>query len=85
MLPFLLTALASVFMFCLFGVGIMVGVWFGRRRQRRCACAAAKEVLRTYEARERAAKSAARYDRQTVDPSNLPIVSAELGGLREKI
>lgn len=62
------------------GLAIMLGVFFGRTRQRRCACAEAKRVARIIEDRKRQEREARKYSPEKVNPNSLPIVDAETAG-----
>lgn len=67
------TFLLTLLVFGLFVVGMVIGLAFGSYR-RRCACKAAESVLKQVAQREKAARKAAGYDPETVDPNNLPIL-----------
>lgn len=70
----LLITIGSVFaIFLCFCIGMMIGLLFGRYRQRRCACAESKRVLKIIEERKRSAA----YTPEKVDPHNLPIVDPD--------
>ena len=64
--------------FGLFAAVLAIPLLRGKKMQRRCACAASKEVLRLLRERDRAALDAKRYRPETVDAKNLPIASPEL-------
>ncbi len=74
MQTFLLTIAAVFLMTTLMCLAIMLGVFFGRRRHDRCACAAAKRVARLIEQRNRQERAARNYSPQTVDPNHLPVI-----------
>lgn len=75
----LITTIIITFMvFLMFCVGLTIGAAFGIYRKRRCACAASREVMKKFEAREKAKKEAFHYSPQSVNPSNLPIIPDEL-------
>lgn len=56
----------------------MLGFWSPKRPKRRCECAAAKEILQQFVAKEQAAKQAALYAPKTVDPNHLPLIDESL-------
>lgn len=73
MLILFLTLCVVILVFACFCVGLMIGNLFGRRRERRCACAEANRVLKIIEDR----KKASSYSPEKVDPYRLPIVDKE--------
>jgi len=72
------TALFSLAAFGLTFLALGLGRLMGRQRERRCACAMSKAVMKQVADREKAAKLAARYCPETVNPSNLPILPDSL-------
>lgn len=79
---FLLTVIGVALIIVCFFVGIMLGAFFGRYRQRRCACSEAKRVGRLIEERKKAERSARNYSPETVNPNNLPVLDPDVAGKR---
>ena len=75
---FMATLGFAALFFGLFAAVLAIPLLRGKKMQRRCACAASKEVLRLLRERDRAALDAKRYRPETVDAKNLPIASPEL-------
>lgn len=82
MAVFLLTLFGTFLVIVCFCVGVMLGHFFGRSRQRRCACAEAKRVGRLIEERKKAEKQARNYSPESVDPNRLPLIDADVAGKR---
>ncbi len=80
----LLTLLFALAAFALFFGAIGLGIFLGRVKKRRCACAAAKAVMKQVEDRQKAARDALRYRPETVDPSALPILPESLTPSRSR-
>lgn len=78
MIVFLLTVLGVFLVAVCFCVGLLLGNFFGRQRQRRCACAEARRVERLIENRKKAEKQARNYSPETVDPNRLPVIDVEM-------
>ena len=74
---FLLTVSGAFLVTVCMCLGIMIGAFFGRWRQRRCACAEARRVARLLEERKRQEREARNYSPEDVDPNSLPIIDAE--------
>ena len=71
------TVLFSCAVFIFAALALSLAALTGRKRKRRCACAESKAVMKTFMEREKAKRNAWLYRRDTVDPKNLPILSAE--------
>lgn len=78
MYRFVLTILFTILGFALFFGAIGLGVFLGRVRKRRCACSAAREVMRLCADREKAAREAQRYRPETINTRQLPILPESL-------
>ena len=74
----LATVVFTLIVFAFFAVAVSLGRLFGRKRTRRCACAESKAVMKTFFEREKAARRAALYHPERVNPQDLPILSPEL-------
>ena len=74
----LVTILLTLLFFALFFGAIGLGIFCGRVRKRRCACAAAREVMRLCADRQKAARQAQMYHPKTVDARQLPILPESL-------
>ncbi|MGL6194276.1 MAG: hypothetical protein ACRC2T_05585 [Thermoguttaceae bacterium] len=70
-----ITIIVAFAAFVLFGIGISLSILLGKRKTRRCACSAAKEVMRQYEEMQVAKKNAENYKPENVNPHNLPLVN----------
>ena len=77
MVTFGITLAIALFAFVFFMLAILLSRLLGRKRPQRCACKAAKAVVREFENRERNALRAIRYRPDRVNPRSLPIISAE--------
>ena len=75
---FMATLGIAFLFFGLFAAALAIPLARGKKMQRRCACAASREVMRLLQERDRAALDAKRYRPETVDAKNLPIASPEL-------
>lgn len=75
---FAATAFVALVAFVVFAVALAIPALRGRKLKRTCACAASKIALKTIEERERAKMAALRYRPETVDVSQLPILSEDL-------
>ncbi len=72
----LLITITAVFLFtALMCLGITFGAFFGRQRQERCACAAARRAAKLLDQRKRDAK---KYSPETVDINHLPVIDASI-------
>lgn len=76
----IITVLAALAIFGFFIGALLLGRLFGRVRKRRCACAEAQNVMKQVADRKAAARSAARYRPESVNPSELPILPESLSG-----
>ncbi|MDO5554574.1 MAG: hypothetical protein Q4G68_12520 [Planctomycetia bacterium] len=76
MTSLLVTVALAAVMFALFGLSLVLGRLFGRK-ERKCACAQARAIMRQRENRRRERRKALAYNRETIDVKNLPIVSPE--------
>ena len=72
------TILLALGVFFFFVLALSLGRLFGRTRKRRCACAESKRVFNLVMEREKAAKKAALYRPDQVNPNELPILSPNL-------
>lgn len=78
MTNFIVTVVLAFGVFALSAAALSLGRFFGRRRKRRCACAESKAVMKTFFDREKAARQAALYRPDQVNPKELPILSPNL-------
>lgn len=69
-----ITIIVSIVFFGLMLVSLQLGRLFGRVRPRRCACAQSREIMKKFQERQSSARQAARYNPETVNPRQLPIV-----------
>lgn len=67
----------TLLFFVLFLLGLSLGRLLGRKKERRCACAEAKVIMRKFEQREAQARQAAAYRSDSVDLTNLPLLEPE--------
>ncbi len=72
------TTFVALIAFAAFAGALAIPALRGRKVKRTCACAASKIALKTLEERERAKMAALRYRPETVDVSQLPILSEDL-------
>ncbi len=75
---FVATSAVALLAFAAFAGALAIPALRGRKLKRTCACAASKIALKTLEERERAKMAALRYRPETVDVSQLPILSEDL-------
>lgn len=73
----LITILIAVVFFAFFLLALSLGKLMGRKRERRCACAESKVIMKKFEQRDRAMRQAAAYRPETVDTKKLPIIGQE--------
>lgn len=76
MMSLLVTVALATVMFALFGLSLIIGRLCGRK-ERKCACAQARVIMRQRDNRHRERRKALAYNRETVDVKNLPVVSPE--------
>ena len=74
--PYLTTIVISCLIFGVFMLSLL-GAMFFRLYRTHCSCGAAKQVLKTYTNRERNRKDAEKYDPQTLDVNDLPVISKD--------
>lgn len=60
--------------FCLMFLALLLEKNYGKAKTRRCACQAAKTLMKEFETRKQAARKAAKYSPHKVNPHELPIV-----------
>lgn len=68
------TIIISFVGFGLMFLALLLEKNFGKAKKRRCACQAAKALMKEFETRKQAARKAAKYSPQKVNPHELPIV-----------